>query len=707
MRIPLVLILTSCLLSAAPIKVAILGDSITWGSSVKLRENNRYASRLGHLLGENHDVKVFAASSLCMLRKADKPFVTTKHFKDALAFKPDVALVMLGTNDTCQNSQRKNWQHHTDLQKDATYLIAALRKANPQVIVHLLSPPPMFPNQRGLKPNRKSDLTARSKRLPAIHQAYAATATQDPATHFHDLTRALAANSTTDGVHPHTFAHENLAYHLYDLLAQPTGKRADLSAVTPSSSRWNGFQQYKFTLPHTKAACTVVVPHTATQGQPWVWRARFWGHQPALDLALLDRGYHLAYCEVGGLFGNKEALSRYAELHKLLTGKLGLNPKATLEGMSRGGLITFNYAAAYPQHVAAIYGDNPVCNFNSWPGGKSGKFSQRDWNKCLAAYGITAAQAPTHAQITDPAFARKFAKSKIPVAIVLGAADKVVPNAENGAAFAAHYAAAGGPLKVWLKPGKGHHPHGLSPVAPLLRFLLRANNPALKSPASIPSPASEYRGGAGWGGTWWQAFAQMKEQLKDAPDTKLIFLGDSISQGLTKHYKRATRPDGKRSIDRHFGKFKAFSLGLSGDRTEHLLWRLQHGQLDSIKPTHLVLMIGVNNFIRGGHTGEEVAAGTQAIVTWLRTHRPEIKILLLGSFPTGKNPDLPIRAEVDTLHRLIQPLADNKTIFYQDLRPLFLNADGTLNRNMRGDGIHPNGRGFETWMKAIKGFVKK
>jgi len=698
--------LLTSILSAAPLKLAILGDSITWGAAAKVRENNCYAARLGHLLGEDYTVKTFAGASLCMLRHADKPFVATTHLKEALAFKPDIALIMLGTNDTCQNDQRHNWEHHADLQNDALFLIKKLRQANPKIIIHLLSPPPIFPNQRSLKPHRKAELTERSKRLPAIHLAYAAAAEQDSATYFHDLTRALLTNSTTDGVHPNTFAHEILAHHLYDLLAVPPGKRANLSSITKTSSLWNGFKQYKFTLTNTKAPCKLVIPHTARQGQPWILRARFWGHQPELDLALLDRGYHLAYCDVTALFGNKKAIARYAELHTLLTEKFSLNPKVTLEGMSRGGLIVLNYAAAYPQNIAAIYGDNPVCNFNSWPGGETGRFSKNDWKKCLSAYNITEAEAATYPQITDPAFSKKLAPSQIPIALVLGAVDNVVPISENGAALATQYAKAGGPIKVWLKPGKNHHPHGLHPVGPLLRILLRANHPTLKAPANIPSPSSEYRGGAGWGGNWWQAFENIKTQAKEAPDTQLVFLGDSISQGLTKHYKRATTPNGKRSIDRHFGSFKAFSLGLSGDRTEHLLWRLKHGQLDDLTPSHLVLMIGVNNLNRG-HTGEEVAKGTMSIVKWLRSHRPEIKILLLGCFPTGKKPDLPVRAEVDTLHRLIKPLADNKNIFYQDLRPLFLNEDGGLNRCMRGDGIHPNARGFEVWMKAVEGFTQK
>ena len=117
------------------------------------------------------------------------------------------------------------------------------------------------------------------------------------------------------------------------------------------------------------------------------------GHQPALDLALLDRGYHLAFVDVENLYGNETAMARGEELYEILTTQFQLGPKPILEGMSRGGLFIFNFAAKHPDKVTAIYGDNPVCNFLSWPGGINGKLSKVDYDRCLKAYGITVAGA--------------------------------------------------------------------------------------------------------------------------------------------------------------------------------------------------------------------------------------------------------------------------------------------------------------------------
>lgn len=188
---------------------------------------------------------------------------------------------------------------------------------------------------------------------------------------------------------------------------------------------------------------------------------------------LLEKGFHVAYCEVGGLFGAPAAVKRWDAFYALAI-KQGLSSKPILEGMSRGGLIIVNWASANPDKVAAIYGDNPVCNFNSWPGGKNGKLSKGDWQRCLQVYGIKAEAAATHRQPLSPATLKPLADKKVPIALVLGLADKVVPVAENGELLAKNYQAAGGPVRVWRKPGLGHHPHGLHPPDELAAFLLAA-----------------------------------------------------------------------------------------------------------------------------------------------------------------------------------------------------------------------------------------
>ena len=136
---------------------------------------------------------------------------------------------------------------------------------------------------------------------------------------------------------------------------------------TGKKSKWMGFDRYDFTVDGRR--CWIVVPEEAAPKRPWVWRARFFGHEPQADVALLKKGFHLAYCDVAGLFGSPKAVSHWNAFHKRLTEKHGLNQRPALEGMSRGGLIIFNWAAANPGKVSCIYADAPVCDFKSWPGG--------------------------------------------------------------------------------------------------------------------------------------------------------------------------------------------------------------------------------------------------------------------------------------------------------------------------------------------------
>ncbi|KAG1649370.1 Ribosomal large subunit pseudouridine synthase C [Nymphon striatum] len=133
----------------------------------------------------------------------------------------------------------------------------------------------------------------------------------------------------------------------------------------------------------------VVVPKIKNNKNLWIWRARFWGHEPQTDIALLEKGFHLVYVDVAGLFGNKKAQRIWNKFYRRVKKKYKLNPKVVLEGFSRGGLIVYNWAAKNPEKVACIYADAPVCDIKSWPGGLySGVGSPTDWSACLKAYGL-------------------------------------------------------------------------------------------------------------------------------------------------------------------------------------------------------------------------------------------------------------------------------------------------------------------------------
>ena len=246
---------------------------------------------------------------------------------------------------------------------------------------------------------------------------------------------------------------------------------ADEPLFPGKKSAWNGYDRYDLVI--DGRACLVVVPKQAAPGRPWIWRARFFGHEPQTDLALLARGFHLAYMDVVELFGNRQSVAHWNAFYQYLTQKHGLAKRAALEGMSRGGLYVYNWAIANPEKVACIYADNPVCDFKSWPGGKGkGKGSPADWQRCLKAYGLTEAEAMTFRGNPIDNLG-PLAKARVPLLHVCGDADDLVPMEENTSILADRYRKLGGPITLIVKPGVGHHPHSLKDPAPIVEFILR------------------------------------------------------------------------------------------------------------------------------------------------------------------------------------------------------------------------------------------
>jgi pimeloyl-ACP methyl ester carboxylesterase len=225
-------------------------------------------------------------------------------------------------------------------------------------------------------------------------------------------------------------------------------------------------------------ACILVMPTVPAPGKPWIWRTEFFGHEPQADIALLGKGFHVAYMNMENLYGGPSAMALMDAFHAHLTAKYGLSSRVVLEGFSRGGLFAFNWAERNPEKVSCVYGDAPVCDFKSWPGGKVGKGrgSAGDWSNLLAVYGLAEPEALAY-PLNPVDNLRPMAEARIPILIVCGAADDVVPVVDNSGLLAERYRAMGGEIKVISKPSCGHHPHSLPDPAPIVDFILRHIEP--------------------------------------------------------------------------------------------------------------------------------------------------------------------------------------------------------------------------------------
>jgi len=242
--------------------------------------------------------------------------------------------------------------------------------------------------------------------------------------------------------------------------------------------------------------------------------------------------------------------------------------------------------------------------------------------------------------------------------------------------------------------------------AALLLAALCASLP-LQSPAQTPQPpapvASANPRPAPLPRTALDAVTPaMKDQQRHADflarkaegDIGVLFLGDSITdfwprRGETSWLK--------------FAPYHPANFGISGDRTEHLLWRITNGELDGINPKVTVLMIGTNNV--GRPTDDKIewaAAGIKKIIDTIREKLPRTKILLLGVFPRGLTPEDPQRQKVAALNNLIAGFDDGKQIHYLDISKNFLDADGNLPKETMLDGVHPTAHGYDIWYAAIQ-----
>lgn len=235
---------------------------------------------------------------------------------------------------------------------------------------------------------------------------------------------------------------------------------------------WEGFEKESFRVGERNAF--LIVPKQPAASRPWIWRTEFFGHEPQGDKALLEKGFHVAYVDVQNLYGSPQALDAMDAMFGLVTDKYRLSKKVVLEGFSRGGLFSLNWAARHPDRVACIYNDAPVCDFKSWPGGRGqGKGSPGDWERMKSAYGFKTDEEALSYKLNPVDNLAPLAKANIPLLHICGADDDVVPISENSLLVEKRYKELGGSFTLISKPNCGHHPHSLPDPTPIVEFVLK------------------------------------------------------------------------------------------------------------------------------------------------------------------------------------------------------------------------------------------
>ena len=230
-----------------------------------------------------------------------------------------------------------------------------------------------------------------------------------------------------------------------------------------------------------------------------------------------------------------------------------------------------------------------------------------------------------------------------------------------------------------------------------LRFN-KQGHPTSTCPDYLTQSVTPQRLQESWAVDWWlprheQKLAEIRAHRDAGRQVDLVFLGDSITQGWEN--------EGKAAWAASYAKYNAVALGFGGDRTENLLWRLQHGELDGMAPRAVVMMIGTNNT---GDRLEDPAltlAGIRANLDEIRRRQPQATVLLLALFPRGEKPDDLTRRHNAKINALLPSLADGQRVRFLDIGPALMNPDGTLSKDILPDWLHLSPAGYEIWARSL------
>lgn len=645
------------------IKIACIGNSITYGVGTRNPAKDSYPAVLGQMLGDGYEVRNFGVSARTMLMKGDNPYMKEERYRQALDYNPDIVTIKLGTNDT----KPQNWRYKSDFKKDMETMIRTLRALPSKPEIYLCYPIPAYAVQWGI-----NDSIIVHGVMPVINRLAAKYGLKviDLHTPLTGMKECFA-----DNVHPNEKAAVRIAQAIY---RQLTGEEppAHVSQPFPGlKGKWKGFDQYTFAYQDREAI--VVCPKHAATGNPWIWRPAFFGAFASVDEELLRRGFHVAYYDLTHLYGSPRARKSGTDFYWNMVRMYGLSPKVTLEGFSRGGLFAYNWAADHPDKVACIYVDAPVCNVFSWPGRSPENAGL--WKGLLEEWGLTDDQMNSFSG--NPIDRLKpLADARIPVICVCGDSDKVVPFSENSAIVRQRYTAMGAPFELILKPGVDHHPHSLSDPAPVVDFIIR-HQPGYEAKQCY-TLRGDYRNS-------YQMFE--KERVGT-----VAFLGGSITE--MKGWRDMICEDLKQRFP--YTKFTFIDAGIPSTGSTPGAFRLADDVLSKAKVDLLFVEAAVNDDTNGFNAIEQVR-GMEGIVRHALLSNPSMDIMMLHfiydpfipKLDGGQMPDVILNHERVANHYLV-PSVNLATEIAARMR------EGEFNWEQFG-GTHPKPLGHAYYVATI------
>ena len=448
------------------IKVACIGASITAGWLLKDPKTESYPGQLQVRLGAGYEVHNYGVNSCTMLRKGDSPYWGTTGYRAALASNPDIVFIDLGGNDSKLVNRIYLGEYKADCH-DMIQSFASL-PSHPRIIL-MLPIVSFVTDTTGIW-----DPVIVNSIIPLLKDVAYADGVEIFNTHSLLIDKPAMM---PDKIHPDLMGTTIIAKSLYEVVAARRDNAYNIFDNIPSTKTYSSFHGYQCAdFVADGRNCKIVQPKLAAVGHPWVWRARFWGHEPQTDIALLERGYHIVYCDVVELLGNQESIAIWDKFYDLAH-KAGLAKKAVMEGMSRGAVYIFNWAAANPGKLACVYADNPLLNMNVWteemlnlPAGTKNDM----FEAFKKSYQLTTPEEVRQFRGGPMELVKQIVKGHYPILVLCADEDEAVPLAENAILFEKKIKALNGNITVIHKPGFKHHPHSLPDPTPIVDFIVKA-----------------------------------------------------------------------------------------------------------------------------------------------------------------------------------------------------------------------------------------
>lgn len=232
-------------------------------------------------------------------------------------------------------------------------------------------------------------------------------------------------------------------------------------------SEWNGYKRLDFEFSGREAI--LVFPKDGKDNRKWLLKTEYFGAFPELELAMLDRGYHLAYLKNRSRWGTDDDQSAKRDFAEYLHETYGICRRCICIGMSCGGFHAVCFASRYPSYVSMLYLDAPLLSFCAW----SSECPDKEvWKReQMEAYGFSS-DAQMRVYNDQPVHRLPMlAENRIPIALVYGDADSIVDPSENACVLANYYKAYGAPMRVWIKHGCDHHPHGPQNISEVIEYI--------------------------------------------------------------------------------------------------------------------------------------------------------------------------------------------------------------------------------------------